>query len=59
MESLTFITDETHHRRYAQIDLEEIADAGTEKLEEILDLLIAEAHKNEDKTIDTEQALGH
>ncbi len=57
MNSLTFITDETHHRRYAQIDLEEIADAGTEKLEEIFDILIAEVHHKEEKTSDSQIGL--
>jgi hypothetical protein len=47
MGALTFITDETHNRRYVQIDLAELAEADDEKLEEIMDTIIAEARKDD------------
>ena len=49
MGALTFITDETHNRRYVQIDLAELAEADDEKLEEIMDTIIAEARKDDAK----------
>ncbi len=49
MPSLTFITDETNNRRYVQIDLAEVSDIGEEELEDIMDIIVAEARKGEDK----------
>ena len=49
MEPLTFITDETHKRRYVQIDLAEVADINDEQLEDIMDTIIAEARKIDEK----------
>ena len=46
MSALTFITDETHDRRYVQIDLAEIEN---EQLEEMMDIIIAEARKDNEK----------
>ena len=49
MEPLTFITDETHNRRYVQIDLAEVANIGDEQLEDIMDVIVAEARKGGEK----------
>ena len=49
MGTLTFITDETHKRRYVQIDLAEVAEIDDEQLEEIMDIIIAEARKDDEK----------
>ncbi len=49
MSSLTFITDETHKRRYVQIDLAEVAEIDDEQLEDIMDIIIAEARKGDEK----------
>jgi len=49
MPNLTFITDETHNRRYVQIDLAEVAEIDDEQLEEIMDIIIAEARKGDEK----------
>ena len=49
MSPLTFITDETHKRRYVQIDLAEIAEINCEQLEDIMDIIIAEARKDDQK----------
>ena len=49
MPSLTFITDETNNRRYVQIDLAEVSDINEEQLEEIMDIIVAEARKGEEK----------
>lgn len=49
MGALTFITDETHNRRYVQIDLARVAEIDDEQLEEIMDIIIAEARKDDEK----------
>lgn len=49
MGCLTFITDETHKRRYVQIDLAEVAEINDEQLEDIMDTIIAEARRNDEK----------
>lgn len=49
MSPLTFITDETHKRRYVQIDLAEVAEIDEEQLENIMDIIIAEARKDDEK----------
>jgi hypothetical protein len=49
MRPLTFITDETHKRRYVQIDLAEVAEIDEEQLEDIMDIIIAEARKGDEK----------
>lgn len=49
MPNLTFITDETHNRRYVQIDLAEVAEIDDKQLEEIMDIIIAEARKGDEK----------
>ncbi len=49
MSALTFITDETHKRRYVQIDLAEVANIDDEQLEEIMDIIIAEARKDDER----------
>lgn len=46
MTPLTFITDETHKRRYVQTDLAEVAEIDDEQLEDIMDIIIAEAGKD-------------
>ena len=45
---VTFITDEKH-KRYAQIDLAEVAEIDDEQFEDIMDTIIAEARKDDDK----------
>ncbi|MFI5196960.1 MAG: hypothetical protein ACHQD8_07700 [Chitinophagales bacterium] len=47
MKGISFVTDETRKRRYAQIDLNGIAQYDDEKLEDLMDIIIAEARKNE------------
>ena len=47
MKGVSFVTDETHNRRYAQIDLKGIAKYTDEKLVDMMDIIIAEARKNE------------
>ena len=49
MAPLTFITDETHNRRFVQIDLAEVANLNEEELEEVMDVIIAEARKGDEK----------
>ena len=49
MSALTFITDETHNRRYVQIDLADLVEIDDEQLEEIMDIIIAEARKDDEK----------
>jgi hypothetical protein len=47
MKGVSFINDETRKRRYAQIDLKGIAGYDNEALEDLLDIIIVEARKNE------------
>ncbi len=49
MTPLTFITDKTHKRRYVQIDLAEVAEIDDEQLEDIMDIIIAKARKDDEK----------
>ncbi len=54
MKGVSFFTDETNHRRYVQLDLEEVASIGEHELEVLFDTIIAEARKN-DETITLEE----
>ena len=47
MKVVSFITDETHHRRYAQIDLNALAKFDSEAIEDLFDTIIAASRKNE------------
>lgn len=47
MTPLTFITDETHKRPYVQIDLAKVAEIDDEQSEDIMDIIIAEARKDD------------
>ena len=49
MKNVSFITDETKKRRYAQLDLKKIAHLKHDELEEILDIIIAEARRDDEK----------
>lgn len=48
MKGVTFLTDETNKKRLLQIDVKEIA-RNPEKFEDLLDIVIAEARKDEPK----------
>lgn len=48
MKGVTFLTDETNKKRLLQIDVKEIA-KNPEKFEDLLDIVIAEARKDEAK----------
>jgi hypothetical protein len=47
MKALSFVTDETHKKRYAQIDLKSISKFNSEMLEDLMDVIIAESRKEE------------
>ena len=47
MKGVSFVTDETRKRRYAQIDLKGIAKYDDDALEDMIDLIISEARKDE------------
>lgn len=49
MKGLSFLTDETHHKRYAQLDLSTVANIAESDLEDIMDVIIAEARKDDEK----------
>ncbi len=49
MKGVSFLTDETHHKRYVQLDLEEVAQINDNELEDLMDVIIAEARKNDEK----------
>ena len=48
MKGVTFLTDETNKKRLLQIDIKEVA-KNPEKFEDLLDVVIAEARKDEPK----------
>lgn len=48
MKGITFITDETHNKRFVQIDLEEL-EKHQNKIEELLDVIIAESRKDDEE----------
>jgi hypothetical protein len=47
MKGVSFVTDETRKRRYAQIDLKGIAKYDDAAMEDLMDIIIAEARKDE------------
>ncbi len=49
MKGVSFLTDETHHKRYVQLDLDEVVKIGDEELGDLIDTIIAEARKNDEK----------
>jgi hypothetical protein len=49
MDVLTFIKDETHKRRYVQIDLDSIANIDNEQIDDLIDIIISEARKEDEK----------
>jgi ribonucleotide reductase beta subunit family protein with ferritin-like domain len=51
MKGVSFLTDETHHRRYVQLDLDEVAHKGQAELENLIDNIMTEARKTEDQYI--------
>ena len=48
MEGVTIIKDETHNKRYIQIELETAAQMSTEEIEDLFDAAIAESRKGEE-----------
>ncbi len=49
MNGVSFLTDETHHKRYVQLDLEEVGHISQIELEDLFDVIIAESRKNDEK----------
>jgi len=49
MKGVSFLTDETHSKRYVQLDLDEIAKTGTDELEDIFDIIVAESRKKDER----------
>jgi hypothetical protein len=47
MTGITFITDETHNKRFVQIDLDTL-EKYEERLEDLFDAIIAESRKDEE-----------
>jgi hypothetical protein len=48
MKGITFITDETHNKRFVQIDMERLEKHQGE-IEDLLDVIIAESRKNDEE----------
>jgi hypothetical protein len=48
MKGVTFITDETHNKRFVQIDLERLENHQGE-VEDLLDVIIAESRKEDEE----------
>ena len=49
MNSITIIKDETHNKRYAQIDLNAISKYTNQKMQDLFDVIVAESRKDDDK----------
>jgi hypothetical protein len=49
MKGVSFLTDDTHHKRYVQLDLDEVAGINETDLEDLMDVIIAEARRNDEK----------
>ena len=47
MKGVSFVTDETHNRRYMQIDLKDVSKYSDETLEDLFDIIVSEARKDE------------
>ena len=47
MKGVSFLTDETHKIKFAQIDLKGISTYDHEAIEDLIDPIIAEARKDE------------
>ena len=47
MKGVSFVTDETHKRRYMQIDLKDVSKYSDETLEDLFDIIVSEARKDE------------
>lgn len=58
MQGLSFVTNETHNKRYAQIDLKIISKFDSEMLEDLMDVIIAEARKDE-RSVPWTKGIGH
>jgi len=48
MKGVTFITDETHNKRFVQIDLDRL-EKHQDEIEDLLDVIVAESRKNEEE----------
>lgn len=48
MKGVTFITDETHNKRFVQIDLEQLEKHQNE-IEDLLDVVVAESRKEDEE----------
>ncbi|MEQ8478730.1 hypothetical protein [Fulvivirga sp.] len=48
MKGITFIKDETHNKRFVQIDLDQL-EKHQNKVEDLLDAIIAESRKDDEE----------
>lgn len=48
MKGVTFITDETHKKRFVQIDLKALGEYDN-RMEDLFDVIMAESRKGEEK----------
>jgi len=49
MKNISFITDKSTKTRYAQINLKKVAKYTDEELEDLLDVIVAEARRDDEK----------
>lgn len=49
MKNVSFLVDEATKTKYAQINLKKVAKYTDEELEELMDVLVAEARKDDEK----------
>ena len=48
MKGVTFITDETHNKRFVQIDLDRL-EKYQDEIEDLLDVIVAESRKDDEE----------
>lgn len=48
MKGITIIKDETHNKRFVQIDLEEL-ERHQDQMEELLDMIVSESRKDDEE----------
>lgn len=54
MKNVAFVTDRKTKDRYAKISLKKVAKISDEELEDLMDVIVAEARKNDEKISITE-----
>jgi hypothetical protein len=49
MKGVRFLTDETDHKRYVQLDLNELSNMGHDEIGNVIDEILSENRKNDEQ----------